>query len=101
MQGELAALESQGRIAKLSSDDLQAKLMQAFADNEELLKKLEEAENALRDKVLRVGGSGNETVWRECRDLYQICVCMLQGYSVSCMTIFTYPVSSIITGVSS
>ena len=54
MQGELAALESQGRIAKLSSDDLQAKLMQAFADNEELLKKLEEAEKALRDKVLQV-----------------------------------------------
>ena len=50
-QGELAALESQGRIAKLSSDDLQAKLMQAFAENEELVKKLKEAEDALRDKV--------------------------------------------------
>ena len=50
-QGELAALESQGRIAKLSSDDLQAKLMQAFADNEELARKLREAEEALRDKV--------------------------------------------------
>ena len=44
-------MESQGRIAKLSSDDLQAKLMQAFAENEELAKKLREAEEALRDKV--------------------------------------------------
>ena len=44
-------MESQGRIAKLSSDDLQAKLMQAFADNEELARKLREAEDALRDKV--------------------------------------------------
>ena len=51
IQGELAALESQGRIAKLSSDDLQAKLMQAFAENEELTRKLREAEEALRDKV--------------------------------------------------
>ena len=47
-------MESQGRIAKLSSDDLQAKLMQAFAENEELARKLREAEEALRDKVNRV-----------------------------------------------
>ena len=44
-------MESQGRIAKLSSDDLQAKLMQSFAENEELTRKLREAEDALRDKV--------------------------------------------------
>lgn len=50
-QGELATLESQGRISKLSSDELQAKLMQAFAENEELARKLKEAEDALRDKV--------------------------------------------------
>ena len=50
-QGELAALESQGRIAKLSSDDLQAKLMQAFAENEELARKLRETEEELRNKV--------------------------------------------------
>ena len=54
-QGELAALESQDRIAKLSSDDLQAKLMQAFAENEELIKRLQEAEKALRDKVGQLG----------------------------------------------
>jgi flagellar motor switch protein FliG len=55
-------LESQGRIAKLSSDDLQAKLMQAFADNEELARKLREAEDALRDKVCENYIIGNKTL---------------------------------------
>ena len=45
-------MESQARITQLTSNDLQAKLVQAFADNEELAKKLKEKEDALRDKVL-------------------------------------------------
>ena len=61
-------MESQGRIAKLSSDDLQAKLMQAFAENEELIKRLQEAEKALRDKVW----AADDVVWAGVR----VCVCV-------------------------
>ena len=50
-QGEVAGLQSQGRIAQLSSDDLQARLTDAYREREELARRLREAEEALGDKV--------------------------------------------------
>ena len=44
-------LRSQARISKLAADDLQSKLTQAFGEREELARKLQLAEAALRDKV--------------------------------------------------
>ncbi len=44
-------MRSQARISKLASDDLQSKLTQAFGEREELARKLQLAEEALREKV--------------------------------------------------
>jgi len=52
VQAELAQMRSQARISKLASDDIQVKLTQAFAEREELARKLQQAQDALRDKVI-------------------------------------------------
>ena len=50
-QDELSRLQSQGRIAQLSAEDLQARLTDAYREREELARKLREAEDALGTKV--------------------------------------------------
>ena len=56
-QNEIGNLKSQSRISKLASDDLQAKLTQAYEEREELARRLQQAEEALREKVVA------NTVW--------------------------------------
>lgn len=51
-QDELSRLQSQGRIAQLSAEDLQMRLTDAYREREELSRKLREAEEALGNKVL-------------------------------------------------
>lgn len=51
LESELSELQSQARIHHLSVADLQDRLTQAFAEREELARKLKVAEEALRDKV--------------------------------------------------
>ena len=50
-QDELSRLQSQGRVAQLSAEDLQARLTEAYREREELARKLREAEEALGNKV--------------------------------------------------
>ncbi len=50
-QGEVANLQSQMRISKLSSDDLQRKLTEAYGEREDLAQRLKATEDRLRDKV--------------------------------------------------
>ena len=50
-QSEVAGLQSQGRVAQLSSDDLQTRLTDAYREREQLARKLRQAEEALRNKV--------------------------------------------------
>lgn len=56
LEAELSELQSQGRIHQLSSADLQDRLTRAYADREEMARKLKLAEEALRDKVGGVRG---------------------------------------------
>lgn len=51
LEAELSELQSQGRIHQLSIADLQDRLTRAYADREEMARKLKLAEEALRDKV--------------------------------------------------
>ena len=55
-QNEVAGLQSQARISRLSSEDLQHKLTQAFGEKEDLARRLKLAEDALGEKVLGVCG---------------------------------------------
>lgn len=64
-------LRSQARISKLASDDLQSKLTQAFGEREELARKLQLAEAALRDKVSGLDGR-----------VYNCSVCSLRAFPV-------------------
>lgn len=50
-QSEVAGLQSQGRIAQLSADDLQSRLTDAYREREELARKLRQAEETLGNKV--------------------------------------------------
>ncbi len=51
LEKELSDLRSQDRIHQLSMSNLQDRLTQAFAEREEMARKLKQAEDALRDKV--------------------------------------------------
>ena len=57
-QAEIARLQSQARVSRLSSDDLQDKLTQAFGEKEELARRLKQAQEALKEKVRREAGLG-------------------------------------------
>ena len=51
LETELLELQSQGRIHNLSLGNLQDKLTRAYAEREELARKLRLAEEALKEKV--------------------------------------------------
>lgn len=59
LETELLELQSQGRIHNLSLGNLQDKLTRAYAEREELARKLRLAEEALKEKVCK-GGRGIE-----------------------------------------
>lgn len=51
LENKISELQSQGRIHHLSLADLQDRLTRAYAEREEMARKLKLAEEALRDKV--------------------------------------------------
>ena len=59
----MAGLQSQGRIAQLSSEDLQGKLTEAYREREEMARRLRQAEEALGEKV-GGEGRGRRAHWR-------------------------------------
>ncbi len=51
LESELLELESRGRIHQLALSDLQERLTRAYAEREEMARKLKMAEEALKEKV--------------------------------------------------
>ena len=71
LEAELSELQSQVRIHNLSLGDLQDRLTQAYADKEELARKLKLAEEALRDKVFNLGcRNGACNLWHGTSNLW-------------------------------